>query len=569
MNMKNKSNHLSFLPFNAILYLVLGLLLSGSLLAQPTLQWQTSLGSTEKDLLGSNKGQGGSLPAMSQSMALTADGGCVVAGTSFGNDGDVTGHNGPSITSDYWVVKLDRNGLIDWQLSLGGSNNDEAFAVQQTADGGYIVAGSSSSNDGDVNDHIGAAGTSDVWVVKLDANANIEWTKSYGGTDEEQPTSILQTPDGGYVFSAFTRSNDVDVSGNHIGANGQYDFDYWVVKLDASGTIVWQKCFGGSGADIPSTLRLTSDGNYILTGSSESQDGDVTNPQMIFGILSNWTIKISNTGNLLWEHLDGGSLLCPAYSIKETPQGHFLVAAAALGNGGSITGHSGMGNFDYWILELDNNGSFVSQQCIGDTSGESPMWIDNTIDGGYILNGFAFASPTNGNKGETDYWLVKLDSTGSNVEWQKSFGGTGYDDGTVVLQATDGRYFIAGSSESNDGDVSGHHGPLANSDIWVAMLAPEDFSVGENGLGAVNIELYPNPAHSKVTVAINSKKQAAVKITISDLTGKTIATLFEGKLRAGENEVETKLGANFQSGFYLINISGEDYRISKKLNVLR
>jgi len=182
-------------------------LFSNAQTTPPTIQWQNSLGGTGDDY--------------AFSIQQTNNSGYIVSGCSISNDGDVTGSHG---NNDYWVVKLDLSGNIQWQKSLGGTGDDNAFSIQQTNDGSYIVAGNSSSNDGDVT---GNHGYPDYWVVKLDSSGNLQWQKSLGGSLYDLATSIQQTNDGGYIVSGFSQSNDGDVTGHH----GNSCPDAWVVKL--------------------------------------------------------------------------------------------------------------------------------------------------------------------------------------------------------------------------------------------------------------------------------------------------------------------------------------------------
>ena len=177
---------------------------------------------------------GGSMSEETYSIKQTNDSGYIVAGYTTSNDGDVSGNHGGT---DIWVVKLDINGAIEWQKCLGGSSREFVFSIQQTNDTGYIIAGSTESNDGDVS---GNHGGSDGWVVKLDINGAIEWQKCLGGSNTEQLSSIHQTNDAGYIVAGYTASNDGDISGNHVGRDG------WVAKLDINGAIEWQRCLGGS-----------------------------------------------------------------------------------------------------------------------------------------------------------------------------------------------------------------------------------------------------------------------------------------------------------------------------------
>ncbi len=155
---------------------------------------------------------------------------------------------------------------IQWQKSFGGSEYDETKTIQQTNDGGYIMAGNTASTKGDVfNNH----GGWDFWIVKLDSTGFIQWKKTYGGINHEYPYGIQQTNDGGYIVAGFAESNNGNVSGNHG------DKDAWVLKLSSTGTIQWKKCYGGTLWEEAHAIRQTTDGGYIFAGLAQSNDGDV------------------------------------------------------------------------------------------------------------------------------------------------------------------------------------------------------------------------------------------------------------------------------------------------------
>ena len=240
-----------------------------SVYAQPSIQWQKCLGGT------SSEG--------ATSIQQTTDGGYILTGCTNSNDGDVSGKHGGQ---DVWVVKLDVTGTIQWHKCLGGTYFDFASSIQQTTDGGYVLTGCTSSNTGDVS---GNHGLQDIWVVKLNSSGSIQWQKCLGGTSDEGANSIQQTTDGGYVLTGYTTSNNGNVSGNHGGA------DVWVVKLDSTGTIQWQKCLGGTDAsgEGASSIQQTADGGYILTGYATSNDGDVSGNHG--GVGDYWVIKLSST----------------------------------------------------------------------------------------------------------------------------------------------------------------------------------------------------------------------------------------------------------------------------------
>ncbi len=422
-------------------FFILVLLATDTAFAQaPSIQWQKTLGGTGVD--------------NTFSVWPTTDGGYITAGYSDSNDGDVAGNHGGL---DYWVVKTDVAGNISWQKSLGGSGQDIPYAIQQTGDGGYIVAGSTTSNDGDVS---GNHGNDDYWVVKLDASGNIVWQKTLGGSGTDDAKYIQQTSDGGYIVAGVSTSLNGDVTGNH---GTGVDMDYWVVRLDGSGNIIWQKSLGGPGADYSSCVQQTSDGGYIVAGSSYSKTGDVSGNHNGYDY---WVVKLGGSGNIVWQKSLGGSDDDNAYSIQPTADGGYVVAGVAKSMDGDVSGSHGI---DAWTVKLDGSGNIVWQKALGGTGTDVANAIQQTSDGGYIVAGYT--SSTDGdvtsNYGVVDYWVVKLNSSG-NIVWQKSMGGSGIDIANAIHQTTDGGYIVAGYSTSTDGEVSGNHG--GSSDIWIVKL---------------------------------------------------------------------------------------------------
>ncbi|HYV93822.1 MAG TPA: aryl-sulfate sulfotransferase [Chitinophagales bacterium] len=301
---------------------------------------------------------------------------------------------------------------IEWQKSLGGSANDYGNSIQQTTDGGYIVAGSTSSNDGDVS---GNNGPGDFWVVKLDGSGSLIWQKCLGGSGGEQAYSIQQTTDGGFIVAGSTQSNDGNVSGNHTVVYAP-TVDYWVVKLDVDGNLIWQKCLGGFGDDRGQSVEQTSDGGYIVAGYSDSNDGDVSGNH---GLEDYWIVKLDSDGNLVWQKALGGSSNEYLQSIQQTTDGGFIVAGRTASNDGDVSGNHG--NDDYWIVRLDTAGEIVWQKCLGGSIDDGAHSIQQTIDGGFIVGGSSSSndSDVTANHGGGDDWIVKLDIVG-NIVWQKS-----------------------------------------------------------------------------------------------------------------------------------------------------
>ncbi len=404
----------------------------------------------------------------------TSDGGYIVVGGTYSNDGDVGGSRGYHEGGDVWIVKLDKDGKIEWQKALGGSEYDVAHSVQQTSDGGYIVAGETYSSDGDVSGyHEGG----DAWIVKLDKDGNIQWQKALGGSDWDVAYSVQQTSDGGYIVAGWTASNDGDVSGS--GYHGERDI--WIIKLDSSGNIQWQKALGGSDDDWANGIQQTSDGGYIVAGGTYSNDGDVSGSGY-HGKGDSWIVKLDSSGNIQWQKALGGSDDDWANSIQQTSDEGYIVAGWTASNDGDVSGwHEGYDSHDYpysdcWVVKLDKDGNIEWKKALGGSGGDGAYSIQQTSDGGYIVAGWTASNDgdvsgwheghNEYNIAYSDYWVVKLDSSG-NIEWQKALGGSGWDEAYSIQQTSDGGYIVAGWTESNDGDVSGNHG---EGDVWIVKL---------------------------------------------------------------------------------------------------
>jgi hypothetical protein len=356
-------------------------------------------------------------------------------------------------------VKLDAIGTIEWQKALGGSAFDELLCIRQTSDGGYIGTGRSRSTNGDVT---GNHGNEDYWIVKLDAIGNISWQKCFGGSSADYGSEIQQTTDGGYIVAGFTLSNNGDVSGNH----GLYDC--WVIKLDGSGNISWQKCFGGSNNDTGYGIFQSSDGGYVVCGYSQSVDGDV---QGGYSGRTAWIFKLDNSGTLVWQKTYGSRVSPFAeeefFDIQQTSDSGYILAGRCEIDGSVVSGTHG--DNDFWVMKIDGSGDMVWQKPLGGTGNDRAYSIKQTADGGYVVCGVTNSIDFDviGNHGMDDAWVVKLSGTGM-VEWQKCLGGTAGEGGLDIQQTTDGGFVIMSSADSNnDGDVGPNHGA---SDYWVVKL---------------------------------------------------------------------------------------------------
>ncbi|MEP7170252.1 MAG: T9SS C-terminal target domain-containing protein, partial [Bacteroidota bacterium] len=407
----------------------------------PAIQWQKCYGGTN--------GEG------ARSIQQTTDGGYIVAGPTLSNDGDVALNHG---NKDYWVIKLDSLGNLQWEKTYGGTGYDDPFDIQQTADGGYVVAGWSASNDGDVT---GNHNSSDYWIVKIDSSGIIQWEKSLGGSQIDEAFKIAQTNNKGYIVVGISESIDGDVTGNHGG------WDSWVLKLDSLGNLEWQKSYGGSSTEAMQSVVQTNDGGYIATGYTWSNDGNVT---ANFGNADYWTIKLDSSGNLQWQKSFGGSSSELALAVLQSTDGNYEIGGWSESNNGNVTGNHG--TEDYWVIKLDSSSNIQWEKSLGGSNADVFFSMQHTQTHGFIIAGYTTSndSDVSGNHSVspiTDCWIVELDSL-SNLLWQKCLGGTLDDKAHSIQQTIDEGYIVAGNTNSNDGDVSGNHG---GGDFWIIKLA--------------------------------------------------------------------------------------------------
>jgi hypothetical protein len=275
---------------------------------------------------------------------------------------------------------------------------DEGNSVQQTSDGGYIVAGETYS--------LGADG---VFLIKTDANGNIIWAKTYGGTGGEGAFSVQQTSDGGYIVAGYTGSWPY--------------YDIFLIKTDANGNIIWAKAYGGTSGDQAYSVQQTSEGGYIVAGYTESFGagyGDI------------FLIKTDANGNVQWAKTYGGTDWDVARSVQQTSDGGYIVAGR--------TGSFGAGDYDIFLIKTDANGNIIWAKTYGGISYDRASSVQQTSDGGYIVAGWTYSFGAGG-----DIFLIKTDASG-NVIWAKTYGETGGDYASSVQQTSDDGYIVAGSN---------------------------------------------------------------------------------------------------------------------------
>jgi hypothetical protein len=331
------------------------------------------------------------------SLIQTSDGGYVITGgtESFGAGGE-----------DVYVVKLDANGNLQWTKTIGGPESEEGVSLIQTSDGGYAIAGLTQSF---------GAGEDDVYVVKLDANGNLQWTKTIGGKKEDGGFSLIQTSDGGYAIAGYTFS---------FGAG---EADVYVVKLDANGKLQWTKTIGGPGNEIGFSLIQTSDGGYVLAGTTES-----------FGVGGSdvYIVKLDANGNLQWTKTIGRPGNEIGFCLIQTSDSGYVIA-------GSTTSF-GIGGVDVYAVKLNANGNLQWTTTIGGKEEDVGVSLIQTSDSGYAIAG----STRSFGAGEWDVYVVKLNANGK-PQWTKTIGTKNEKFiKSSIIQTSDGSYVFAGTTRS-------------------------------------------------------------------------------------------------------------------------
>ncbi len=493
---------------------------------------------------------GGNLGEYFRSMIKTQDGGYLVGGWSNSSvSGDKTD---PMIgfNYDYWVLKIDALGTIQWQKTIGGGRTwglgDEAgeilnYILEAKDGSGYYLCGYSDSGIIGMKTEPSFGGF-DYWAVKIDLTGNIIWQKTLGGSSNDYLYSAASTADGGCIVGGVSFSS---ISGIKTESSRGVE-DYWVVKLGSSGLIEWQKTLGGSSTDELYGIVPSEDG-YLLAGlSSSSISGDKTEDTKGYGDF--WIVKLNLSGELIWQKDIGGTGGDLLYTAIKTSSGYLLGGESTSDSGYDKTENS-RGSSDYWMVAIDEQGNPLWDKTFGGNDVDLLLELAEAPDNGYVLVGNS-SSNISGDKssnvyGDSDGWVIRTDNTG-NMLWQLDIGGIGFDGLNDVVSLEDGSFLIGGASwdnSSNTGNIFAN--TKGGIDYLLVKLAPEQLSKDEFSID--NIKVYPNPTLKDIEVDfIDNFEQVDVEI-FNELSQQVSSLHFQ-------NQSNICLPLPNQKGVYLLKI---------------
>lgn len=465
---------------------------------------------TFERIIGSPQNDGGS------AVTMTSDGGYII-----------TGQTIPSANVDFpdaYAVKTDQYGKVLWAKNYGGQNSEQASDVIQTADGGYLFAGSTDSF---------GAGVLDGYLIKTDSQGVLQWSNTYGGNQDDVFHAVIATADGGFL-----------AVGSSI-KPGTQDRDAFMVKVDNLGNEQWNKRFGGSGGENAFAVLQTGDHGFIFAGSTTSFGA---------GNFDVYLVKTDSVGVEQWSKTYGGPDLEEAAAMDATSDGGYILAG--------FTSGTGAGGRDMYLIKTDGNGNLVWSNTFGFTHNDGASAVKQTPDGGYIIAGSTVTTVTQ-QKQFTDGYVVKADANGNKI-WDQLYGSSNNEEFADVQLSSDGRYVLAGSttSYSKDSDVYflkiADQGGVTNILPGIQTI-PESFELSQN---------YPNPFNSQTLIQYVLKSNSFVTLKIYDVLGREVATLANGQQAAGVHVVHFDAD-KLATGIYYYRLSTGNFSRVKKMLLVK
>ena len=387
---------------------------------------------------------GGSNEEVARALISLRNGGFAMVGSTNSSDGDFVDRS--SDDWDMFLMVLDGEGAPIWKKSYGGSGDDFGFSLVETPEGGFVLCGYSNSQDGDVPP---TQGYHDNWVIKVDDKGTIIWKKSMGYAGHDHAYNIIATQDGGYFFNGYldvTASGGLGNSGKTAISNRHGVGEFWCHKIDANGEILWQRYFGGTNNDRSYDAIQTTDGNFLVVGTSESDDTDVTNAKGSYDL---WAIMISPDGTLLWEKSFGGKLIDEGSKVIEDFSGNFRIIGNTFSNDQDVL--YAKGSSDIWQITLDPSGNIIENNSWGGSEFDKGTSIAYWQWGSFFVAGYSRSSDGDflNNQGENDLFLMHLPPNGYPPQTY-SLGGADHDYAFDLLALKNGKVMVVGQTYSSE-----------------------------------------------------------------------------------------------------------------------
>ena len=455
------------MSWKSVLLFLSGFCLASVVQAQPEVMWSRTYGGEARDEC--------------FSLIKTTDGGYALAGSteSFG-----------ATERDFWFVQTDSIGESIWAERFSRPAVDGCNSILQTADGGFSLAGYTTSN--------GANGQ-DAWLIYVVPGDQRFWARAYGGRSGEECHSHIQTDDGGFALAGYSESF----------ANGGCDF--WLLRTDSRGDSLWARNYGGVENERCWEIIQTEDGGFALAGYT------VSNEENDFQM---WLVKTNSNGDSLWSRAYGGTEDDCCFSVIETTDGGFAMAGS--------TRSPDSGKYDVLLVRTGSNGDSLWARTYGGEDSDKCSSIRQVAEGGFVLAGYTLSAGA----GNTDYWLIRIAANGDSL-WSCTFGGEGSEVCYSVISTDDGGFAMAGYTWS-EGE--------GNSDFWLVKTTPDPAFVSSNGFVPYPSSLsllspYPNPFNSSVSVGFRTAKPGLYALEVVDPLGKSLGMISQGYQTAGEHRI--------------------------------
>lgn len=363
-------------------------------------QWEKTFGGTDDDDL--------------VALVATPDGGFLLGGISYSGqsaDKSEPAKSSTFLQADYWIVKINANGTKQWDKTLGGSRSDVLNSMVATPDGGFLLGGNSYS-DQSADKSEGSRGKEDYWIVKISGNGAKQWDKTFGGSGSDIMAAVVAAPDGGFLLGGLSDSGQSgDKSTPPKGPVVAGLTDYWVVKISATGEKQWDKTIGGAANDDLTALLVTADGGFLLGGNSESnRSGDKSEDAK--GGADFWVVKLDASGTKQWDSTIGGNKADLLQSMITNADGSFLIGGSSISGQSADKSEPSKGDFDYWLVKLTANGLNEWDKAFGGTGIDLLRSLVALPDRSTLLAGDSDSSQS-GDKSETsrgksDFWVIKV-----------------------------------------------------------------------------------------------------------------------------------------------------------------